>query len=342
MSKRLLLILLMAMPVRAAVLTLDQYVDSLARLRALVASGQREVAASEAKALAGSEVESANGRFHANDALLGEVAAPKAKALRLLSHLDTELAQLRRAAPAATSAPNHKLLQQVEKEEEIEELQKGGTVGGTAPPQGSWYQRLARMLFDFGAWLRDKLERFGEWLEKFWPKSDGKEGPNRTVGMRWIVTGIVALIVIIIAILAWEVIRRSRAAQPEAVEESAPLGSKADEDPLSRGATEWERYAAQLAAAGRIREAIRAWYNAVLVTAYGAHILHYRKGRTNWEYVAALGPRIEWRPEFVQLTRRFEQEWYGSDHSNHEALDECSGRAQRILDAIRRAARGAA
>ncbi|HKO57248.1 MAG TPA: DUF4129 domain-containing protein [Thermoanaerobaculia bacterium] len=340
--KRLLILLLLALPVHAAELTLDQYTASLSRLRALVAANQRDVAAAEAKALVGSEVASPSGRFRADDALLGEVATPNAKALRVLAHLDTAIAQLRRLPAGGTAPPNEQLLKQVEQEEAVEELQKGGTVGGTSPPQGPWYERLVKMLGDAGVWLRDMLERFGEWLSKFWPDSPESDKPAVTVGMRWIVTGIVALIVIIIAILAWEVLRRSRAVKPEAVEESAPLGSTADEDPLSRGATEWERYAAQLAAAGRIREAIRAWYHAVLVTSYGAHILHYRKGRTNWEYVAALGPRIEWRPEFVQLTRRFEQEWYGSDRSNLEALDECSGRAQRILDAIRRAARGAA
>jgi hypothetical protein len=340
--KRLLVLLLLALPAHAAELTLDQYTASLTRLRALVAANQRDVAAAEAKALAGSEIASANGRFHADDALLGEVAAPNAKPLRVLAHLDTALAQLRRIAPAGTAPPNEQLLEQVEEEEAVEELRKGGVVGGTSPPQGPWYERLVNMLQTAGVWLRDMLERFGEWLSRFWPDSGEPDKPTATVGMRWIVTAIVALIVIIIAILAWEVLRRSRAAKPEEVEESAPLGSKADEDPLSRGATEWERYAAQLAAAGRVREAIRAWYHAVLVTSYGAHILHYRKGRTNWEYVAALGPRIEWRPEFVQLTRRFEQEWYGSDRSSPEALDECSGRAQRILDSIRRAARGAA
>ena len=96
--------------------------------------------------------------------------------------------------------------------------------------------------------------------------------------------------IIVLVILAFEVVRRSRARQTEPVMASEPLSSKRDEDPLSRGASEWERYAAQLAAAGRLREAIRAWYHAVLVTLYGANILHYRKGRTNWEYVAGLAP----------------------------------------------------
>ena len=61
--------------------------------------------------------------------------------------------------------------------------------------------------------------------------------------------------------------------------------SQRDADPLSREQDEWEKYAAELAAAGRLREAIRAWYHAVLVGLFRAGLLHHHKGRTNWEYV---------------------------------------------------------
>ena len=154
-------------------------------------------------------------------------------------------------------------------------------------------------------------------------------------GTPWLVAAVVILIVGILAVLAIEVARRSKRRLAVPIAESDPVASRRDEDPLSRGANEWERYAAQLAAAGRIREAIRAWYHAVLVTLYGAGILHFRKGRTNWEYVSALSPELGWRGEFVQLTRRFEEEWYGHDASGIDALDDCSGRAQRILDSVR-------
>jgi hypothetical protein len=160
--------------------------------------------------------------------------------------------------------------------------------------------------------------------------------------MRWTIGSLVALILIVLGVLAFEVIRRSRNAGPQTVEESAPLGSSRDDDPLSRGANEWERYATQLAAAGRLREAIRAWYHAVLVTLYRANVLHFRKGRTNWEYVAALGPEIAWRPQIIRLTQKFEEQWYGSDQSSVEALDECSAAARHILEAVRRIKREAA
>ena len=156
---------------------------------------------------------------------------------------------------------------------------------------------------------------------------------------RGLVTGIVLLIVLVLAMLAFETIRRSRDAAPEEdLVTSGAVESRRDEDPLSRGANEWERYAAQLAAAGRTREAIRAWYHAVLVTLYAAGILHFKKSRTNWEYIAALSPDIAWRGEFVTMTRRFETEWYGRAQSNIDALDDAAGRARRILDTVRRRA----
>jgi len=146
------------------------------------------------------------------------------------------------------------------------------------------------------------------------------------------------VIVLLILFLALEVRRRTRRASKTAIETSEPLGSRRDEDPLSRGATEWERYAAQLAAAGRFREAIRAWYHAVLVTCYSTGVLHFRRSRTNWEYVSALAPSLDWRPEFIDLTRGFEREWYGADRSTPDALDDCQRRAKTIIENVRGAA----
>jgi hypothetical protein len=160
--------------------------------------------------------------------------------------------------------------------------------------------------------------------------------------MRWIVTAVVGLIVLAIIVLAIEVTRRALRGKVEPPLASEPSSSQRDEDPTSRETSEWERYAGQLATSGRFREAIRAWYHAVLVACYGAAILSYRKGRTNWEYIASLAPSIAWRPEFIRLTQRFEQEWYGSEQSSSEALEECSRRARRILDAVRRMQKGAA
>ena len=88
-----------------------------------------------------------------------------------------------------------------------------------------------------------------------------------------------------------------------------------------------------------MREAIRAWYHAVLVTLYRAGILHYRKGITNWEYVSALSPAHEWRPFFVSMTRLFDREWYGRHETTNDVLDSCAADARAIMGAIREGAR---
>lgn len=190
-------------------------------------------------------------------------------------------------------------------------------------------------------WLWKKLKQFLKWLVDLLPRRRNAFG-QPTAGLHWIVWAVVGAIVLIILYLAFDVLRRSRARGPAEVETSTPIGSNQDEDPLSRGATEWERYAGELANAQRYREAIRAWYHAVLVTCYAAGILHFRKGRTNWEYIASLAPSLEWRPDAIELTRRFEQEWYGALHSTRDAYDACSDLAQSVLDALRREMRGAA
>jgi hypothetical protein len=73
----------------------------------------------------------------------------------------------------------------------------------------------------------------------------------------------------------------------------------------------------------------------VLVGLFQRGLLHYQKGRTNWEYAARLGPEHAWRPAFTDLTRRFDREWYGRAASDAEAVRECAQEARAILGALR-------
>ena len=334
------IIIVAASPLHAATLTLNQYIDALTRIRNLISAGDLTTARAEATTLAGDDVVSMNGRFHTDSTLIAEVNKAKPRDLGVETRIDATVAALRTAAPSKAAGVDQPLLLRLQREQTVPELRRGGAIRGVQP-NTPLLQRTANAITAAAKWIGDKLEKFVDWLSRFWPKDNPKKKPA-TTAMRWTVGSLVGLIVLILAILAFEVIRRSRKRARNVVEESAPLTSTRDDDPLSRGANEWERYAAQLAAAGRLREAIRAWYHAVLVTLYGANILHYRKGRTNWEYVASLGPENAWRPQFIDLTRLFEHEWYGSDESSSDALDECSAAARQILQAVRRVNREAA
>ncbi len=336
----LILLVLTASRLHAAVLTLVEYTAALTRMRDFIDAGQIDAARAEAKAITASSVDSPNGRFQADSTLLAEVNAAKPHDLKVESRIDSTLEALRRAVPARTAAPDRLLLQRLQREQSVQELPRGGEIGGVqvrAPVP----DRFRDAVGNAWRWIVAKVVKFVEWLMKFWPDSGTKKMPA-SPRMRWTAGALVGLILAVLCVLAFAVIRRSRRAASLPVEESTPLGSSRDDDPLSRGANEWERYAEQLAAAGRLREAIRAWYHAVLVTLYGENVLRFRKGRTNWEYVAALGPEIPWRPEIIHLTRRFEEEWYGLDRSSDDALVECRTAARRILDAVRGTRREAA
>lgn len=330
----LAVVVLTALTAHGQAISIDEYAGSLERTSVLLRENHLTMAQNEAARLTGRLVLSPNGTFHTDDALLHEVANAKRVSASLQIRLAATAAELRRVSATRVDTADQRLLQELIRAQTVQTEAAGGEALPSALTDAPLMERVGEVLTRAIEWIGEKLTEFFEWLAGFWPKSSlGKS--EATTGMRWLVLTIVALIAVALGVLAFEVIRRSRRAGPAPVIESDPISSRKDEDPRSRGANEWERYAAQLAAAGRIREAIRAWYHAVLVTLYSQGILHYRKGRTNWEYVSLLAPSLPWRSDFIQLTRRFEQEWYGSDSSSTGALEECARRAGDILDALR-------
>jgi hypothetical protein len=324
---------MLATSVRA--LPVADYVNRLAVIDGLLEQNALELAKIEAKALLGTRVEWSRGYFFADDSLLQSIVDSGSASGPHRARIAATIVELRRATGMDTAQGDRKLLARIAAEQDVPDLPQGGNIPTRIERDIPLMERVGEAVNDMLEWIREKLKKLLDWLLDLVPSRRPQES-TASVATRWIVFVVVALIVIIVLVLAVSVLRRSRASSDETVQSSAPpLGSKADEDPLSRGASEWERYAADLARAGRYREAIRAWYHAVLVTCYAAGILHFRKGRTNWEYVASLGPSVEWRPELIELTHRFEREWYGSLQSTEEVADECGQRATGIIETVR-------
>ncbi|MCU1244338.1 MAG: hypothetical protein JWN02_248 [Acidobacteria bacterium] len=334
----MLLVCVLAFAVHAETITLADYLSRLERIRGELVS-DLPAAQNEARSLMTAAVQSPAGGFQADTSLLGAIASGKAPLdLAIQSRLAATLAALRASAsPTASRAADPALVERLRRDEKAAELTRGGEVFNPQVEETDDLKRAIRWVTKAYQWVVDLLGRVYDWIRKLWPSEPVKEGTlPATAGLPWMVTAVVILIVVLLLILAFEVIRRSRKAAPPAVAESEPVSSQRDDDPLSRPSNEWERYAQELAAAGRNREAIRAWYHAVLVTLFSGVILHFRKGRTNWEYLASLPASLQWRPQMIELTHRFEREWYGHAESPAEALEECRSRAQRILDAVRR------
>ncbi|HET8798473.1 MAG TPA: DUF4129 domain-containing protein, partial [Thermoanaerobaculia bacterium] len=308
----LALVLFFALQAHAATISIAQYLAALQHLDGLLAANEQALAARDARTLAAYEIDSPQGTFHADESLLDAVADTRVPLPQKRARLARTIAELRHATGIEGSAADRRLLEEVTAAQTPEELQAGGDIV-PVEMEIPMIERILGAFEEMFEWLRKMLRRLLDWLADLFPSFRGRD--PQTAGMRWIVVGGAIAIALLVVLLAWLVIRRSRKAAPEVAASSAPIGSERDADPLSRGANEWERYAMQLASEGRHREAIRAWFHAVLVTCYAEGILHFRKGRTNWEYIAALSPSHTWRPELITLTRRFEQEWYGSDAS---------------------------
>jgi len=196
----------------------------------------------------------------------------------------------------------------------------------------SFPERLVSALQSVRDRLAAALRTIRDWLRKLLlPRRPRPTGDAAGVARSAI--AFVALALAALVVLAVRTLRQARAPAAEAEPIASPTE---DEDPLSRESSQWETRARELASAQRFREAIRAWYHAVLSTLFRRGTLHYRKGRTNWEYVANVGPEQGWRAGFIALTRLFDREWYGSRSSGREAFAEASRQAQEILVALGR------
>ena len=334
-----LLLFFVAANAAAQAFTVDDYIAGLSRVRAALLKKDLAAARSEAGALRGKRITSPAGDFHADDALLADAMAATKHDRVLPRRIALAIHELRDATQTTAVPVDHDALKKAAEAQRLRELPAGGKLPTKIQREVPWLVRLAEAIGAALEWIGNLLGRIFDWFLDFFPRrTDSGQGG----GIGGTMIAVVAVIVLLVIILAVGVVRRGRrAARPE-VAVSAPIGSTRDEDPLSRGANEWERYAALLANDERWREAIRAWYHAVLVTLYAAGVLHFRKGRTNWEYISALPPTLAWRGRFIELTRHFEREWYGSLRSTAEAYDDCSARAQELLETIRRGARGAA
>lgn len=196
--------------------------------------------------------------------------------------------------------------------------------------EGGFLQALDDLVRPIGNFLSKLWREFWEWLADLFRPDKAEGGWLAGLSLPSLVTvlvGVFALALAFLAVRAW----RARRRPAESLSPAAAAPRPEDDDPLSRDAGGWRRYARELAAAGRTREAIRAWYHAVLVALYGRGFVSYRKGRTNWEVVAALSPGLGLRPAFIELTRLFDREWYGLRQSPPEALGEAEDLARELL-----------
>lgn len=311
----------------AAELSVAEYRGELKAILAALDAGNLSDAQRVARKLDGARVKG-DVPFKADASILDPIAkasfasdtvAQKARIKTLLAALDGGAADAH-----AAGKPDGDLLKKLRRDEEITLPPKDGEVANLDIDPGTMTV-IERYMRRFFKWVEDEITDLLNWLGKLIPKS-GVGG-----GIGGYVNYIVVIAVAAAALLiAWLYFKR-RSFKPMPVAPTIAQAPAKDADPLSRGADEWEQYAAQLASTGRYREAIRAWYHAALVLLFRSGMLSYRKGRTNWEYCYSLPQDVPGRGIFQQLTGGFEVEWYGRSQSSPDSAGAYAAAAKQFL-----------
>jgi hypothetical protein len=336
-------------PAHAARISVEEYRERLVGIRTRLDAGDWAGAGLASRGLLGERVAlpvfaAAGGEEVAPDAsVLGPIARAKSLAeargpgganVRRLNRLTSELAAVAargEAPPTGSIDEDRARLERLRARDKLADLPGGGALPRPKAPEGA-----LDALTDFFAPLTRVLRAIGrkiiDWLHRLFETKEPAKGDGAVSSLAIWIAVLIALGLAGAAVLY---VRRRRKVGVAGAPQEAPAPPAADDDPLSREVAEWERYARELERAGRTREAVRAWYHAVLVALYRTGFVHYRRGRTNWEYVASLAPNLPVRPGFADLTRRFEREWYGRDESDPQALAAAAEVAGSLLGTVR-------
>jgi hypothetical protein len=316
-------------------MNVESYRDALDAIAARLDRGDTAGAAELASGLETARIEWEGEALLPDPALLAALARGRGTDVR--PALDALRAALREAAGTATtpSVEDRRTLERLGRER-LDARRGGPALPGMPEVELPWRERISKWISSAIRWVGRKLVALFRWLMRWWGPSEQRRASAEAVaGLAngvLVVVGTVAVLLVGLAAVAL-LRRRTRHAEPSV---TTPLVS-ADADPTSRDESAWRARAEALAAEGRHREAIRAFYHALLVRCFSAGALQARRGTTNREYARMLDARVAWAPEFEELTLRFDVEWYGHESSTAIAFRDFSGRTDALIERVGRA-----
>lgn len=310
-----------------------QYRDALTQLGAAIDAGDYGRLQAQATRIATATIAWPSGVLPGDPTLVDLAKRQAVAPLRQrLQALDSELAELGAPQTAGVAIDRAALERLAEREAAAGAMlrQGGGTSGNPFAPE-HLPPTIGERLAAVGEWLVDRLRALFGWIRD-WFKSESKESSgsgSTVVTLTLILVGALLVVGAVLALLAWR-----RREPPVAMASAVSVPAAADADPRSRAADEWVGHAQELMRLGRHREAIRAWYHALLVDCWSRGLLHHRVGRTNWEYALTLPASAAWRSHFQDLTHRFDQAWYGGRVESDESQAFAS-EAEQVLSELR-------
>jgi hypothetical protein len=169
-------------------------------------------------------------------------------------------------------------------------------------------------------WMARLRERIDEWFRGLWNRLGGRPVTSRqvAVALAWI-----AALGALVALAGWIVRMLLRARPGPALQ----LGPGAVRLMPSR---EWAERALAAARAGDVREAVRCAYNAAVRRFEEDGLWRPDAARTPREYLRLVPAGHARRAALADLTRRFEQVWYGHQDVGADVARDLPARLQEL------------
>ena len=190
------------------------------------------------------------------------------------------------------------------------------------PPGAALADVLSRAEFQrspTSRWLDEQRNRVGQWILQMLNRVTGSAVGSRTAAM---VFAWAASLMALAALALWLVTTLTRRSSAAAVALRIP-------PPRRTAAREWALRAMAAARAGDVREAVRCGYHAAVNRLDEQGTWRVDESRTPREYLRLLRPDDPMHSVVAELTRQFEQIWYGRRTATGED-------AQRVADHLER------
>lgn len=190
-------------------------------------------------------------------------------------------------------------------------------------PDDTLHGVLARREFQRNAgsrWLEEALQRVIEWIRNLLGRFSGSPVSARSAAMvlAWTIS-----VLALVALTVWLVGMLTRSSLAASLE----LGSAAIKRPPAR---EWALRALAAARSGDMREAVRCAYHAALSRLEEQGIWQVDESRTPREYLRLLRTDDPRRTIVTDLTRQFEQVWYGGRAASAEATAQLTAHLEHL------------
>jgi hypothetical protein len=220
------------------------------------------------------------------------------------------------------------------------------------PETDTWQGKISKWIFGtlagggrtIGGWLK----RFWEWLTKWLPKTERPVNENAGRWRGMVKTGVYVLVGVLFVTLLWWLRNRlimRRRNRPSNLEtaEIKPI-DLADETITARDlpADEWLIMAAEMLAKEDLRQALRAFYLALLAVLADHGWVVIARHKTNQDYYLELTRRQRNAPELLSLfdlcRQAYDRAWYGMHPVSSKQIAQFKTHHERIVVLVHSAA----